>query len=126
MSTAGSIMPALMIDDLPGKHERYDYNFLPINSSAAASDSWMLPEETNFFASVGELFPEVRIRISTEHLEAPCKVCFLLVDISEKRLLQATYRDGDRKIDSFPRLLDRRSASLCARCSRPFFITAVW
>lgn len=57
MSTFGSVMPALKIDDLPGKHERYDYYFLPINSSAAASDSCMLPEETSFFASVGELFP---------------------------------------------------------------------
>ena len=53
------------------------------------SDSGTLPEESSFFASIGNPFPAVCIRTSTERPEALDKACFTLAGISEKGLLQA-------------------------------------
>ncbi len=66
-----------------------DYNKLQMNAFAVVSDSGTLPEESSFFTSVGEPFPAVCIRTSTERPEALDKACFILAGIDEKNLLQA-------------------------------------
>lgn len=66
-----------------------DYNKLQMNAYAVVSDSGTLPEESSFFTSVGEPFPAVCIRTSTERPEALDKACFILAGIDEKNLLQA-------------------------------------
>ena len=58
-----------------------------MNAYAVVSDSGTLPEESSFFTSVGNPFPAVCIRTSTERPEALDKACF--VGIDEKSLLQA-------------------------------------
>ena len=60
-----------------------------MNAFAVISDSGTLPEESSFFTSVGEPFPAVCIRTSTERPEALDKACFVLAGIDEKSLLQA-------------------------------------
>lgn len=67
----------------------HDYNCLQMNAFAVVSDSGTLPEESSFFTSVGNPFPAVCIRTSTERPEALDKACFLLAGIDEKSLLQA-------------------------------------
>ena len=67
----------------------HDYNKLQMNAYAVVSDSGTLPEESSFFASVGNPFPAVCIRTSTERPEALDKACFVLAGIDEKSLLQA-------------------------------------
>ena len=67
----------------------HDYNNLQMNAYAVVSDSGTLPEESSFFTSVGEPFPAVCIRTSTERPEALDKACFVLAGIDEKSLLQA-------------------------------------
>ena len=67
----------------------HDYNKLQMNAYAVVSDSGTLPEESSFFASVGNPFPAVCIRTSTERPEALDKACFVLAGIDEKHLLQA-------------------------------------
>ena len=74
------------------KHEPlgfHDYNCLQMNAFAVVSDSGTLPEESSFFTSVGNPFPAVCIRTSTERPEALDKACFVLAGIDEKSLLQA-------------------------------------
>ncbi len=66
-----------------------DYNKLQMNAYAVVSDSRTLPEESSFFTSVGEPFPAVCIRTSTERPEALDKACFILAGIDEKNILQA-------------------------------------
>lgn len=66
-----------------------DYNKLQSNAYCVVSDSGTLPEESNYFASIGRPFPAVCIRTSTERPEAMEKGCFILAGISEKGLLQA-------------------------------------
>ncbi len=68
----------------------HDYNCLQINALAVISDSGTLPEESEFFSSVGRDFPAVCIRTSTERPEALDKAAFVLAGIDEKSLLQAT------------------------------------
>ena len=51
--------------------------------------SGTLPEESSFFTSIGQPFPAVCIRTSTERPEALDKACFILAGIHEKSLLQA-------------------------------------
>ena len=68
----------------------HDYNCLQINALAVISDSGTLPEESEFFSSVGQDFPAVCIRTSTERPEALDKAAFVLAGIDEKSLLQAT------------------------------------
>ena len=67
----------------------HDYNNLQMNAFAVVSDSGTLPEESSFFTSVGNPFPAVCIRTSTERPEALDKACFVLAGIDEKSLLQA-------------------------------------
>jgi UDP-N-acetylglucosamine 2-epimerase (non-hydrolysing) len=67
----------------------HDYNNLQMNAFAVISDSGTLPEESSFFTSIGNPFPAVCIRTSTERPEALDKACFILAGIDEKSLLQA-------------------------------------
>lgn len=67
----------------------HDYNCLQMNAFCVVSDSGTLPEESSFFTSVGNPFPAVCIRTSTERPEALDKACFVLAGIDEKSLLQA-------------------------------------
>jgi UDP-N-acetylglucosamine 2-epimerase (non-hydrolysing) len=67
----------------------WDYNQLQRNAFCVVSDSGTLPEESSFFTSVGNPFPAVCIRTSTERPEALDKACFILAGIDEKSLLQA-------------------------------------
>ena len=67
----------------------HDYNCLQMNAFAVVSDSGTLPEESSFFTSVGNPFPAVCIRTSTERPEALDKACFILSGIDEKGLLQS-------------------------------------
>ncbi|MBR2466138.1 MAG: UDP-N-acetyl glucosamine 2-epimerase [Clostridia bacterium] len=67
----------------------HDYNNLQMNAFAVISDSGTLPEESSFFTSVGNPFPAVCIRTSTERPEALDKACFVLAGIDEKGLLNA-------------------------------------
>lgn len=67
----------------------HDYNCLQMNAFCVVSDSGTLPEESSFFASVGNPFPAVCIRTSTERPEALDKACFVLAGIDEKSLTQA-------------------------------------
>ena len=67
----------------------HDYNNLQMNAFAVVSDSGTLPEESSFFTSVGNPFPAVCIRTSTERPEALDKACFILAGIDEASLLQA-------------------------------------
>lgn len=67
----------------------HDYNCLQLNAYAVVSDSGTLPEESSFFLSVGNPFPAVCIRTSTERPEAMDKGNFVLAGITEKSLMQA-------------------------------------
>ena len=67
----------------------HDYNHLQMNAYAVISDSGTLPEESSFFTSIGNPFPAVCIRTSTERPEALDKACFILAGIDDKSLLQA-------------------------------------
>ena len=67
----------------------HDYNNLQMNAFAVVSDSGTLPEESSFFLSVGNPFPAVCIRTSTERPEALDKGNFILAGITETSLLQA-------------------------------------
>ena len=67
----------------------HDYNSLQMNAFAVISDSGTLPEESSFFTSIGNPFPAVCIRTSTERPEALDKACFILAGIDENGLLQA-------------------------------------
>ena len=67
----------------------HDYNNLQMNAFAVVSDSGTLPEESSYFTSIGNPFPAVCIRTSTERPEALDKACFILAGIDEKNLLQA-------------------------------------
>lgn len=67
----------------------HDYNHLQMNAFAVISDSGTLPEESSFFTSIGQPFPAVCIRTSTERPEALDKACFVLADINESSLIQA-------------------------------------
>ena len=66
-----------------------DYNCLQKNAFCVVSDSGTLPEESAYFASIGELIPAVCIRTSTERPEALEKGCFVLSGIDTTGLLQA-------------------------------------
>ena len=67
----------------------HDYNNLQINAFAVISDSGTLPEESSYFTSIGQSFPAVCIRTSTERPEALDKACFILAGIDKKSLVQA-------------------------------------
>ena len=80
------------LDERVIRHEPlgfHDYNSLQMNAFAVISDSGTLPEESSFYTSVGNPFPAVCIRTSTERPEALDKACFVLAGLDEKGLLQA-------------------------------------
>ncbi len=78
----------------------HDYNKLQMNAFAVISDSGTLPEESSFFTSVGNPFPAVCIRTSTERPEALDKACFILAGIDENSLLQAVETAVDMNNDN--------------------------
>lgn len=67
----------------------HDYNNLQMNAYAVVSDSGTLPEESSFFLSVGNPFPAICIRTSTERPEALDKGNFILAGITTEQVLQA-------------------------------------
>lgn len=67
----------------------HDYNNLQMNAFAVVSDSGTLPEESSFFLSVGNPFPAVCIRTSTERPEALDKGNFIIAGITTEQVLQA-------------------------------------
>ena len=67
----------------------HDYNNLQMNAFAVVSDSGTLPEESSFFLSVGNPFPAVCIRTSTERPEALDKGNFVIAGITTEQVLQA-------------------------------------
>lgn len=67
----------------------HDYNQLQINAFAVVSDSGTLPEESSYFLSIGNPFPAVCIRTSTERPEALDKGNFVLAGINTEQVLQA-------------------------------------
>ena len=67
----------------------YDYNKLQMNALVVVSDSGTLPEESNYFRSIGNPISAVCIRTSTERPEAIDKGSFILAGIDEHSLLQA-------------------------------------
>lgn len=67
----------------------HDYNCLQMNAFVVVSDSGTLPEESSFFTSIGQPFPAVCIRTSTERPEALEKGCFILAGIDTDSLLQS-------------------------------------
>lgn len=67
----------------------HDYNNLQMNALCVISDSGTLPEESSFYASIGNPIAAVCIRTSTERPEALDDGCFILAGINEKNLLQA-------------------------------------
>ena len=74
------------------KHEPlgfHDYNNLQMNAYAVVSDSGTLPEESSFFLSVGEPFPAICVRTSTERPEAMDRGNFILAGITTNEVLQA-------------------------------------
>lgn len=67
----------------------HDYNHLQMNAFAVVSDSGTLPEESSYFLSVGNPFPAVCIRTSTERPEALDKGNFVLAGIITDQVLSA-------------------------------------
>ena len=67
----------------------FDYNNLQMNAMCVVSDSGTLPEESSYFLSIGNPFPAVAIRTSTERPEAMDKGNFILSGISKKEVLQS-------------------------------------
>lgn len=74
------------------KHEPlgfHDYNNLQMNAYAVVSDSGTLPEESSYFLSIGQPFPAICIRTSTERPEAMDKGNFILAGVTTNQVLQA-------------------------------------
>lgn len=67
----------------------HDYNCLQMNAFAVVSDSGTLPEESSYFLSVGNPFPAICIRTSTERPEALDKGNFIIAGITTEQVLQA-------------------------------------
>lgn len=100
-------MSGFQLDTRVIQHEPlgfHDYNCLQMNAFAVISDSGTLPEESSFFTSIGQPFPAVCIRTSTERPEALDKGCFVLAGIDTLHLIQAVeiaadmVRQGDNGI----------------------------
>lgn len=66
-----------------------DYNNLQMNAYCVVSDSGTLPEESSYFQSIGNPFPAVCIRTSTERPEALDKGNFIIAGITADQVLQA-------------------------------------
>ncbi len=67
----------------------HDYNNLQMNAYAVVSDSGTLPEESSFYLSIGNPFPAICIRTSTERPEALDDGNFILAGITTEQVLQA-------------------------------------
>ena len=67
----------------------HDYNNLQMNAFAVVSDSGTLPEESSFFLSIGNPFPAICIRTSTERPEALDRGNFIVAGITSEQVLQA-------------------------------------
>lgn len=67
----------------------HDYNCLQCNAYCVVSDSGTLPEESNYFNTIGHPFPAVCIRTSTERPEALDCGGFMLSGITSTGLLQS-------------------------------------
>ena len=67
----------------------HDYNCLQMNAFSVISDSGTLPEESSYFASIGNPIAAVCIRTSTERPEALDKGCFVLAGIDTDGLIGA-------------------------------------
>ena len=67
----------------------HDYNHLQMNAFCVVSDSGTLPEESSFYISIGNSFPAVCIRTSTERPEALDTGCFILAGIHGDGVVQA-------------------------------------
>ena len=67
----------------------HDYNNLQMNAYCVVSDSGTLPEESSYFQSIGNPFPAVCIRTSTERPEALDKGNFIIAGITAEQVLQA-------------------------------------
>lgn len=85
-STKFKLNPKVIMHEPLGFH---DYNHLQMNAYAVVSDFGTLPEESSFYASLGQPIAAVCIRTSTERPEALDKACFVLAGIDEVNLLQA-------------------------------------
>ena len=85
-ATGFQLAPRVIMHEPLGFH---DYNHLQMNAFAVVSDSGTLPEESSFYASIGEPIAAVCIRTSTERPEALDAACFVLAGIDTKSLLQA-------------------------------------
>ena len=85
-TTGFKLDPRVVMHEPLGFH---DYNNLQMNAFCVVSDSGTLPEESSFYASLGEPIAAVSIRTSTERPEALDEACFVLAGIDEKNLLQA-------------------------------------
>lgn len=66
-----------------------DYNCLQFNAKCIISDSGTLPEESDYYSSVGLNFPAVSLRTSTERPEAIENGRFILSGIDKNSILQA-------------------------------------
>lgn len=88
--------PRVRLNEPLGFH---DYNNLQMNAFAVVSDSGTLPEESSFFTSVGNPFPAICIRTSTERPEALDKACFVLAGINGEEVVQAVQLAVDMNKD---------------------------
>ena len=66
-----------------------DYNNLQLNAMCVVSDSGTLPEESAFYNSIGQPFPAVCIRTSTERPEALDRGVFIIGNINSVSVLQS-------------------------------------
>lgn len=94
----------------------HDYNHLQMHAFVVVSDSGTLPEESAFYNSIGNPFPAVCIRTSTERPEALDKGNFILAGITTEQVLQAVdtavemIKNGDNGID-VPDYIDENVSS---------------
>lgn len=77
----------------------HNYNHLQMNAFAVVSDSGTLPEESRLFLFLGNPFPAVCIRTSTERPEALDKGDFVLTGIMEDQVLQTVDVAGAMNIN---------------------------
>ncbi|GHU70235.1 hypothetical protein FACS1894184_15400 [Clostridia bacterium] len=67
----------------------HDYNNLQMNAFAVVSDSGTLPEESSYYATIGNPIPTICVRTSTERPEALDKGNYFIAGITTDQILQA-------------------------------------
>ena len=102
-ATGFKLDPRVVMHEPLGFH---DYNNLQMNAFAVVSDSGTLPEESSFYAGLGQPIAAVCIRTSTERPEALDSACFVLAGIDEKSLMQAIdvailNKNGCKPVDDY-------------------------